>query len=114
MLLLKRLGTAIGFTLGLYVLFFTFATGVMGGIAGAQISARRQAERRADGDTSISVDFRESERLGFKAGVEMRRKYGPTIQKVSVSCAAVVSLAISFTGLLPWCRRKPAPPPLPV
>jgi NADH:ubiquinone oxidoreductase subunit 3 (subunit A) len=102
MLFLKRLLTSFALFLVLWVALFLGALAVAGGVVGARAAA-----------TNGATDFESGYAAGHEAGHELGRKYGMTILLVAFGVSAVSSVAISFSGLLPWCRRKPQPPPLP-
>jgi hypothetical protein len=95
MLLFKRLLTTAVLFVVLLVVFFVVIGGVAGGIAGAKAS--RQAK---------AADFQSGYAEGRKAGEEMGRKYGPIIVLSSAGASLVTSVALSFSGALPWCRRR--------
>ncbi len=94
MLFLKRLLTAAVFFVILFVVFFLAGAGIMGGIAGAKVA-----------QTSGSTDFQSGYNAGRKAGEEAGRRYGFLIFFGAAGTAGMASLGISFSGLLPWCRR---------
>jgi hypothetical protein len=49
---------------------------------------------------------------GRQAGVNFVRHYLPMILLGSFVISLVSSLALSFSGILPWCRKPTQPPPL--
>jgi hypothetical protein len=100
MLLLKRLGTFLVLFIFLFVFLFAGSLVVGGGIAGA---------RAGSGTPTFQAGFE----AGQRAGAEFREHYRGVILVGAVSAAGVISLPFSFFGILPWCRRKPQPPPLP-
>ena len=101
MLLLKRLLTAAVLFFILAILLFVLTSTVLGGIVGA----RAAVEQHVTGAAAYQV--------GQEAGQEMGRKYGLLIILCSVGVSALVSGAVTFGGVLPWCRSRVAPPPLP-
>jgi hypothetical protein len=42
---------------------------------------------------------------------ENTRKYGPVVFLSTLSVSALAALAISFSGILPWCRKQSPSPP---
>ena len=76
---------------------------VIGGLAGVEAKMHNPAAN----------DFASGYAVGHAAGYEVGKKYGRMILLGSLGTSAVTSLAISFGGVLPWCRRRPQPPPLP-
>ena len=60
-----------------------------------------------------AADFHAAYAAGEVAGSEASRKYGQLTLLAAMGTAAVASVAISFSGILPWCRKEPKPPPLP-
>ncbi len=103
MLLLKRLLTSFVLFIVLSVVFFIGTLAVLGGVVGAQAGAANPAAK----------DFASGYAVGHDAGYEFGKKYGGLILLGSLGTSAVASLAISFGGILPWCRKQPQPPPLP-
>jgi hypothetical protein len=103
MLFFKRLLTSLGLFIVLSVVFSIGALAVVGGVVGAQASARNPAAK----------DFASGYDVGHAAGYEIGKKYGRFILLGSLGTSALASLAISFSGILPWCRKRPQPPPLP-
>ncbi|CAN5432135.1 hypothetical protein BH09VER1_BH09VER1_30710 [soil metagenome] len=95
MLFLKRLLTAGVFFVVLFVICLISGLMVLGGIAGAKAAPGSGAK-----------DFQSGYAVGQKAGAEIGRKYGRVLTVGAAGTAAAASLAISFSGLLPWCRRK--------
>ena len=102
MLLLKRLLTSLVLFLVLSVALTVGTLGVIGGMVGARAAASKQA-----------TDYQSGYNIGHAAGQEIGRKYGSTVLLISLGVAAVAAVTISFTGILPWCRRKPRRPLLP-
>jgi NADH:ubiquinone oxidoreductase subunit 3 (subunit A) len=102
MLLFKR---GLTFLVLFFILWVGLSIGtlaVVGGIAGAQ------AARKAN-----ATDYQSGYAAGQVAGREIGRKYGPTILMIMFGVSAISSVGLSFSGLLPWCRKKSEPPPLP-
>jgi hypothetical protein len=102
MTLLKRLLTAAALFLPLLFVFYFGICIVGGAITGVRIAA--QHPHTAD------LDARTRE-----AGGAFVRNNIATIALSSFAAAGVVSLAIPFSGILPWCRKpQEVPPPLPI
>jgi hypothetical protein len=97
MILLKRSLTS--FVLFIFLFFFAFlGIRVVGGaIAGAKAGAK-------------SSNPQESFELGQQAGKNFVKQNLPAIVMSSLGVSLVASLALSFSGAFPWCR-KPAQPP---
>ena len=107
MLLLKRLATAFVLFLFLFLFLFIGSLAVGGAVAGL----------RAHSDNPEAKDFRSGYEAGQKVGREFGQRYGPIICLGAFGVSAVASLALSFSGVFPWCRRPPPPPvtpPLPL
>jgi hypothetical protein len=102
MLFLTRFVTFVILVPLLWIVFFIGTAAVIGGVAGAQAAQAKHA-----------TDIRSGYTAGQEAGRELGRQYGPIMLLGSLGLSVVASGAISFTGILPWCRRKPQPPPLP-
>ena len=103
MLLLKRLATSFVLFIILFVCLFIGGLFVGGAIVGA----------RAQAANSGAKDFRSGYEAGHKVGYEFGKRYGAIIFLGALGTSGVVSLAISFSGVLPWCRRDPQPPAIP-
>ncbi len=99
MTLLKRIATSIV----LFVFFFVvvyFAICVVGGaISGGM----------AGSGTTNAQDGYEAGRL---AGENFVRHNVPVILLSTLVISLVSSLGLSFSGILPWCRKPLQPPPL--
>src|ERR1019366_6429488 len=102
MLLLKRLLTAFVLFVFLSIILSVGAMAMVGGIVGARAASNGKA-----------TDFNSGYAAGHAAGAEVGKQYGGVILLGALGVSAIASLAISFTGILPWCRKKPLPPPLP-
>ncbi len=102
MLLFKRLLTTLVLFIVLFFVVFFGALVVGGAIAGAQVS--RQAN---------ATTFDEGYAAGQKVGAEFAQKWGVPIRNIALGVAVVGAFGLSFSGALPWCRRRPTPPPLP-
>jgi len=102
MLLFKRLLTSFVLFLILWVALSVGTLAVVGGVAGAQAAAKANAR-----------DYQSGYAAGQAAGQEVGRKYATTIFLITFGVSAVASVGLSFSGLLPWCRKKSEPPPLP-
>jgi len=104
-LLVKRLATAFLFFcvlfVFLFVVIFFISLMVGGGIAGGEAAAAHPGSAQG---------FQDGYALGEQAGREFGEKYTVPIAEVSAAVAfvlgAVASLWISFSNLLPWCRRR--------
>src|ERR1017187_7868557 len=103
MLLLKRLGTAFILFLVLFVILFIGSLAVGGGIAGA----------RAGRGYSGTKDFQSGFEVGQQAGADFARKYRGIICFGALGISSLASLTVSFSGIVPWCRRDSQPPKLP-
>jgi len=101
MLLFKRLITSFVLFLILWVALSIATLAFVGGM-GARAAVRAKA-----------TDYQSSYAAGHAAGQEFGKKYGPVILLITLGVSAVASISISFTGVLPWCRKKPRPPLLP-
>jgi hypothetical protein len=100
MLFLKRFATS----LALFIILFVFFE--MAAIIGVGVIVGSRAGENA-------ADFRSAYAAGGIAGSEASRKYGRLTLLGAIGTAAVSSLAVSFSGILPWCRKKSPRPPLP-
>jgi hypothetical protein len=103
MLFLKRLLTSFALFVVLWIAFFIGTLAVMGAVVGARAAAGNPNAR----------NYQSGYAAGRAAGEQVGRKYGPTILLITCGVSAVASITISFSGVLPWCRRRPQPPPLP-
>jgi hypothetical protein len=103
MLLIKRLATTLVLFVILFVMFFMGSLVVGGAIAGA----------RSGGANPDAKDFQSGFEAGQKAGAEFTRKYRGMIIFGSLGMSGLGSVAFSFSGLLPWCRKAAQPPKLP-
>jgi len=57
------------------------------------------------------VDYDSSYTAGHAAGYEVTRRYGPVVFLSTLSVSALSALIISFSGILPWCRKQPPSSP---
>ena len=103
MLFLKRLLTSIGLFIVLFVVFSVGSMAVLGAVAGASAVANDPNAR----------DFNSGYAAGHAVGYELGKKYGRIILLTSLGMSAICAVTISFTGLLPWCRKPAQRPPLP-
>jgi hypothetical protein len=103
MLFLKRLLTSIGLFVVLFVVFSVGSMAVLGAVAGASAAAKNPDAR----------DLNSGYAAGHAAGEELGKKYGRIVLLTSLGMSAICAITISFTGLLPWCRKPAQPPPLP-
>ena len=99
MLFVKRFATS----LVLFIILFVFFA--IGAIIGVGVIVGSRAGVNA-------ADFRAAYAAGEVAGSEASRKYGRLTLLGAMGTAAVASVAVSFSGILPWCRKEPQPPPL--
>jgi|GEM_PF-3324323 len=103
MLLLKRLATAaVVFVLLFCLLFFTTLVVAGGIVASKAVKDNPDAQKKAD--------------IARKAGEEFGTKYGVPIGFGALVLASATALALSFSGILPWCRKPSSeqePPPMP-
>jgi hypothetical protein len=92
MLLFKRLLTSC-------ILFLLLSLGSLTGI-GTAVGMRggwyRPPIRSADSN--------------YTTGHDIATRYGYVIFLCTLSASAILALAISFSGLLPWCRKQSGPP----
>jgi len=101
MTLLKRLLTAAALFLPLLVIVYFGICIVGGGIAGARISLENPKAE------DLTPRSREAGRAFVQDNIT-------AIAVASFGAASILSLAIPFSGLLPWCRKpRQVPPPLP-
>jgi hypothetical protein len=107
MLLLKRIGTFLVLFVFLFVFLFIFSLFVGGAVAGAS------AGSGLPGATNFQSGFQAGYQAGHQAGAEFARRYTGIIFLGALCVSGVASLAISFSGVLPWCRKIPDPPTLP-
>ena len=96
MTLVKRIITAIV----LFVFFFVVIYFAICMIGGAISGAAAGADHR---------DQQEAMEAGRQAGAAFVRHHLGTIALSSFALAGMLSLGLSFSGILPWCR-KPADP----
>jgi hypothetical protein len=99
MTLLKRIATSMVFFVFFFVVVY-FAIcivggAIIGGIAGAG-----------------SQNAREGYDAGHQAGENFVRHNIRAIAFSSLVISLVSSLALSFSGVFPWCKKPPQPPPL--
>jgi hypothetical protein len=100
MLFLKRFLTAMAFLPFLTMAIWLGGLVVGGAFAGGKAAAEQQAQGY------------EANQIGRQAGAEFGRKYSVIILKGAAVTSLVLSVGISFSGILPWCRRETLPPPL--
>jgi hypothetical protein len=101
MLFLKRIATSAVLFVVLFIILFIGSLAVGGAIAGA----------RAGSGNPNAKDFQSGYEVGQQAGADFARRYTGIIFLGSFGASVVGSLAISFSGVLPWCRRAVAEPP---
>jgi hypothetical protein len=95
MLFLKRFLTSIALFVVLSVVFSVGSMAVLGALAGATVAANNPNAR----------DFNSGYAAGQAAGSEVSKKYGRIVLLTSLGMSAICAVTISFTGLLPWCRK---------
>ena len=100
MTLLKRLITAAVIFCPLFVVLYLGTCGVCGAIAGGKAAI----------DNPDAQDKRE---LGREAGGDIVTNNLGKIVFVAFAASFASSMALSFSGIFPWCRNPPRPPPLP-
>jgi len=99
MTLLKRIATSIV----LFVFFFVvvyFAICIVGGAINGAVAG------------AGSHSAQDGYEAGRQAGASFVRHNLPAILLISFAISLVSSLALSFSGILPWCRKPLQPPPL--
>lgn len=107
MLFFLRLLTAGALFVFLFIFLFIGSLAVGGAIAGVRSSPP------ATGSGDVQTSFQRGYESGQRAGAEFARKYRGTIFLTSLGGAGVGSVAIAFSGILPWCRKRTGPPPVP-
>jgi len=98
MTFLKRAATAMVLFFFFFVVIYLGICAVGGGVAGARAG---------------STNPQESFERGRQAGERFVQQNLGTILISSFGISVVASIALSFSGLLPWCRKPVAPPALP-
>ena len=93
MTLLIRLLTAGGLFLPLFVVIYFAICLVGGGIAGGKVGVQHPNDPNAS-------------RMAQEAGANFVKTNIGTILVSSFGTASVVALGISFSGILPWCRKR--------
>jgi hypothetical protein len=100
MTFLKRLAT----TIVLFVFFFVvvyFAICIVGGaVSGAKAAIN-------------NPDAADKGQLGQIAGQDFVRNNLTVIFLSSLASSLIASVGLSFTGILPWCRKPQEPPAIP-
>ena len=98
-----RIVTAFGIFVVLFIAVFVLAAFISLIIGGAISGAHAAAAQHAQG-------FDQGQVLGREAGRKFGQTYGPIIAGWSALFSLVVSISvagmISFSNLLPWCRRR--------
>jgi hypothetical protein len=92
MLILIRLATAFGIFVVLFCVLLFGGIVLGAGIAGARVA------------TTPGLTPEEVHTEARKAGEDFGRRYGVWIFMGSFVASGAVSLALTFTGALPWCR----------
>jgi hypothetical protein len=100
MTLLKRLLTSMVLFAFLFVVLYFAICMVGGAIAGANAGAS-------------NPNSQDSFKLGAQAGADFVRHNIRAILFSSFGISFASSLALSFSGIFPWCRKPPQPPKLP-
>jgi hypothetical protein len=99
MTLLKRTATFIVFFVPCFIVVY-FAICIVGGAISGGIAGAGHTDPQAGYDA------------GRQAGASFVRNNMRAILIGSFLVSAGTSAAISFSGVLPWCRKPPQPPPL--
>ena len=99
MLLFKRLLTSFILLLILWVAL-SICTAVVAGVVVGVRNARNNPNAR---------DAQSSYASGAAAGDKVGEKYAGIVLLSTLGVSAAASLTISFTGILPWCRKKSQP-----
>jgi hypothetical protein len=97
MLLFKRLLT-------LCILFLLLSLAVLIAM-GELVGARGEIDTPAASKHDSSYATRQA------AVHEFTRRYGPVVFLSTLSVSALAALAVSFSGILPWCRKSSQPQP---
>jgi len=100
MLLLKRCATAFVLFVFFFVVVYFGICMVGGGIAGAKSSAAHP-------------NAPDNIQRASQAGADFVTHNIGTIALASFGVSLIASLGLSFTGILPWCRKPAEPPTLP-
>jgi hypothetical protein len=100
MIFLKRSLTAAAFFLPLLVAFYFGICVVGGAISGAKSAIDHP-------------DVQDKAALGSEAGRNFVRNNLGMIVIGACGASFLTSVAISFSGILPWCKKPSPPPPLP-
>jgi hypothetical protein len=103
MLLFKRLLTSFILLLILWVALCIGTLAVVGVVVGVRDATNNPNAR----------DFQSGYASGAAAGEKLGERYAGIVLLSTLSVSAAASLTISFRGILPWCRKKSPPPPLP-
>ncbi|MEJ0089863.1 MAG: hypothetical protein WDM80_08985 [Limisphaerales bacterium] len=99
MTLLKRMATSIVLFVFFFVVMYFGICIVGGAISGAMAGAGAQ-------------NAQEGYDVGRQAGEDFVRHHIGAILLGSFAISFLSSLALSFSGILPWCRKPSQPPPL--
>jgi hypothetical protein len=59
------------------------------------------------GNVPALRDYDSSFGAGHRFGYDITRRYGHVMFLSTISLSALAALTISFSGILPWCRRRP-------
>jgi hypothetical protein len=97
MTLLKRFLTSIVLFVFLFVVLYFGICIIGGGIAGATAGANHP-------------DAQENYELGRQAGADFVRHNLRAIVFSSLGISFVSSVALSFSGIFPWCKKPSYPP----
>ena len=108
MILFRKSITALVGVVALSLFFTNITLSFMTGFASAQASATHPAHGK-DFKSDFEIQFRN----GQEAAMNMRRRYVKTVRLWASAAAVVIAVPVAFSGVFPWCRRKPRPPPLP-
>jgi hypothetical protein len=59
------------------------------------------------GNAPAMRDYDSSFGAGHRFGYDITRRYGHVVFLSTISLSALTALTISFSGILPWCRKRP-------
>ena len=99
MLMIKRLATSAAMFVMLFLFLFFGSLMLGGAVAGARASREHPGAR----------DFRSGYQLGQEAGQDFGRRFAGVLFLASAGFSGVISLAVAFSGVLPWCRKPDGP-----
>ena len=100
MLLLKRLATLLALFVVLFVVVYFAICFIGGAVSGGMAGAG-------------NLNPKDAAAAGRKAGAAFVKENMKAIFVGSCVVSIAVSAGLSFSRVLPWCRKPSAPPPLP-